>query len=443
MFRLSNYRYKLINFFLFIFNFQISLNYITIPFSTINLMKLNKTLSSSDNFLQLLTNELYINISIGTPKQTIKSLLKMEIENFYISIDSYNKTNSQTHKKISKKKSEDIIYLNNNKYLINFYYNKKKYNYSIIGLQNCYIDNKFNFINSIKINKAIQRYTFSFEFKNNDNNNFYNEGNFILGLDIKNIKNIKIINTKNSDNWNINFDEINSLILSSNNDSFFYNEKNSEVELDINKPYITSVGDYEFFIYEKYFKELIYQETCFMKGISINEENDYHGYWCKSEIFKKLKFPNLYFYNKDLNYTFILDKNDLFVFNEDEKIFYFMLIFNNLKNKNEKWKLGIPFFKKYQFIFDLDKQLIGFINGEINMDNENKNNKENKNKVIEIILGCIFILIIIFIYLAVRRNKIRKYRMNTADNNYINYFDKRKNKENDLKGINKELIELN
>jgi hypothetical protein len=60
------------------------------------------------------------------------------------------------------------------------------------------------------------------------------------------------------------------------------------------------------------------------------------------------------------------------------------MIFNILRgdNNDKNWVFGLPFWKKYQFIFDSDNKLIYFYNknGKFmdEIENKDKNNKLNK-----------------------------------------------------------------
>ena len=74
-----------------------------------------------------------------------------------------------------------------------------------------------------------------------------------------------------------------------------------------------------------------------------------------------------------MNTTFILDKDDLFTYNylnQSDTNIYFLVIFSDKKgkynpynpsqNEIQRWKLGIPFFKKYKLIFNSDSKIISY-----------------------------------------------------------------------------------
>ena len=75
------------------------------------------------------------------------------------------------------------------------------------------------------------------------------------------------------------------------------------------------------------------------------------------------------------------------------------------------WKMGKPFLKKYQFIYDIDRREIGFL---VNHQIKNKFNLDIL--FIFILLGLIFILI--FIIFKYFKNK-RKKRLNEIEENFL------------------------
>ena len=156
---------------------------------------------------------------------------------------------------------------------------------------------------------------------------------------------------------------------------------------------------------------------------------------------------------------FELSYEDLFISISDN--IYFLIIFRKegLYQTNQTWKLGIPFLKKYQIIFNTDTKRIGYyvkdktnINNDNNDNNNlNKNIKENNNKdsldffskiknlislrsFLEIIIIIIFIVIIICFgkKLYNYRNKQKKpFELQDEDYDYFsnNSFDTKKKKD--------------
>ena len=190
-------------------------NFLAIPFETINL---EYDESTNNYFYKIYTNKIYINITLGTPKQTSKLLLKMDKELFYIHKDGFYYNESSTYKNLdinsksliteSENKSEDIFYFefynsyndlsnkNNKKIYKEFPMNFMLMNYIVIwnlknnknpgeiGLQyiNTNLNDSFVFIKALKETKEINNYIFSFIFNNkSDNNVFNNDGYLIIG----------------------------------------------------------------------------------------------------------------------------------------------------------------------------------------------------------------------------------------------------------------------
>ena len=126
------------------------------------------------------------------------------------------------------------------------------------------------------------------------------------------------------------------------------------VELDYNNGGIQA-PERLYNIYEKSFKDFISQKICFNKTFS-DFGNKF--FYCKKDIIKykdKMKetFPVIYLQSNDLNYTFTIDFDDLFLENGD--YIYFLIYFDNIY-----LKLGKPFLKKYQFSFNYDAKNIQF-----------------------------------------------------------------------------------
>ena len=120
-----------------------------------------------------------------------------------------------------------------------------------------------------------------------------------------------------------------------------------------------------------------------------------------------------------------------------------MIIFpNNQTSKDpvEKWHIGLPFLKKYQFILKYDSDTIGFYRAKNFQEEENPFSKgkseKSKNKIIIYFWQSliVIILIVISIFIGKILSKQRKKRANelTDDYDYIeendNDTEKNKNK---------------
>ena len=305
------------------------------------------------------------------------------------------------------------------------------------------------FVKSLHECKEIKNYIFSFIFTNNNPNIFFNEGFFIIGEELTDKENEKdkIKYTKAADingliKWNIFFDEIYSYPNVTNSSDFNINinkeiiNRNHKTQLIIDKPYIIGTDEYESFLLENFFLYLINEKVCFKKSIS--GYKSFYVYYCdnSSELFISQKFPDLYFFSRELGETFILKKNDLFFYdinynNASENFCYFMIWFTKSTYAYEKqyWCLGIPFFKKYRFSFDYEKKLIGFYNHSFHLEPNKQNNSEKDNNKLEVLkIIVIFILLIIiviivgFIIKKFTNKKKRKKKLNElVDEDEENY----------------------
>ena len=82
-----------------------------------------------------------------------------------------------------------------------------------------------------------------------------------------------------------------------------------------------------------------------------------------------------------------------------------------------EWILGYPFLKKYRFVFDPEKKIIGIPNRNFIIKTKNL----NKNQIIIIFLSLIiiFMLLIFIKFCLILKNKInRKIRANELEENY-------------------------
>ena len=475
-------------------------NFLAFPFGTINL-RYNQ---SSDYFSKIFSNDIYINLTLGTPNQKVKALLKMEFDEFLIYNNAYIYSESSTYQNLDKnkqsytyfldeKKSEDMFYFQNYSTYNEFFNNEDKNqnnkdiqtlmnfklvrnkekdfsinwstsdkkspllkNYGIVGLRYPINNYSLFFVNILKQNKVINNYSFSLIFSDyinnikstNTNYNIDNNGYFILGEDLNGdeISNIKYEKKKKRYNmieWEIIFDEIYSYQSPQNQEetnSKYMINKAHQVELVVSKPYIVGTKEYHSFIYDNFFKDLIDKGVCNKTFISINKI--YYGYFCdnSSELFISSLFPYLHFYSKELQEIFNLTKKDLFYCdinynNKNEHFCYFMILFSNINfiMEKTKWSLGIPFFKKFRFMFDYDKKVVGFYrnveyfisrgNGQYVNESGKKNmigNNYNTNIKISFIIILIIVILLLtyFIYKKFFSKIKRKNKLNELDDKY-------------------------
>ena len=410
------------------------LNSLVFPFQKI---------SNSKNYsMNLLYNNIYSNISLGSPLQKIPFYFSFN-SNFFIIKDKIigGFFNEETSKSISKNndlefihnfeetiyygyyktdnflfkntenkniKVDNLIFSLSNKYK-NSNSNKENEtinNFSIIGLRlNNYRGNdkdKNSFIYQLKDKKILESYSFSFEYESKDKGLFY-LGFYINHFDndyqLNNYRYTKVEIDRNNFEWKINFENIN---YSEN----YSEEIFKEAIFNINLGGILGNFKYQDFIYENIFKKYFKEKICFEEIIY----DKYQIIYCNKN-FNIKEFPNIVFYHKNMNYSFVFDYNDLFTENNDK--IYFNVFFN-IKFKSFYWIFGEIFFRKYKIAFDQDKQLIGFY---MNMKNKKK---FNYHKYLYICFICIIIFLILLLYNI--KNKIpRKIKANELEENIIYY----------------------
>ena len=207
--------------------------------------------------------------------------------------------------------------------------------------------------------------------------------------------------------WGLTLDYINI-----NDYSKLFNNKFS-AELDISVGCF--LGNTEF---HDYFKQYLKDNDIFVEPKICEQE--YYIYFFNKDMkgFEKMKNFEIKFYNKEFNYNYTFNYEDLFL--EKRNGYYLLIAFE--KSFKANWKLGYPFFKKYKFIFDIDSKLIGFINPNGYPD-DNKNIQESNFNVKKflLIIGIIFIAIIILIigiFIGKKLYEVRKARANELLDEY-------------------------
>ena len=402
--------YKIFLKFIFIYIYSIKITSIIIPFET------EKTSNNNNYILSNLNNSIFITLQLSEPIQNINFYLKSEVFFTYISksnnfkeskyFSSFGSNYTFNNKNYLKgKKSTDIFYINNISYNFSFIYMTefiKEEN--VIGLKlqdNINYDNEFNFILKLKKKNIINEYIFYIEYFDDFKGNFiigkfpheidkkFHENNFIYN---------KVAKIDNKILWGIYFDTISF-------DNFNFREKNVLIKYEFG--FIKGIKRLYSYLKENYFKNYFEKKFC--------DETIYENYTffiCKKRLFSYKYFPNFYFNIKNLNYSFILDNNDLFKVEND--LIYFLICFN-INDTNDNWIFGKPFLKKNILLFDIDKKIIGFYN------NKSKIEKNNlKLIIINIMLFfIIFLLIFIIFKLISKIYSNRKIRANELEENII------------------------
>ena len=319
-------------------------------------------------------------IYIGEPSQKIIGFLKPEQSTFYLSNSNlscksksfYNYKKSNNFKLIDNQsyKYYNICHFSDSFLIDNITNSKKKTskidNFEIIlfGDLNQSLclafgtklityekDLKSNFLYSLHKNDHINSYYYYYDIntKNND------ELTYIFDVDFSEITNgytfikttSKSLNRTGNLVWGLYFDKIYL-------DNDILDEKQSRSEFNYNLG--TLIGPSSFRdLFIKFLKKNEIMETV------IEYNKKYYIYTFEDSAYDKLKNFTIDFYHKEFDFHFKLNYKDLF-YEKFSKI-YFLIVFD-YKGSNY-WKLGLPFFKKYKFIYNYDSKIIGFYN--INM----------------------------------------------------------------------------
>ena len=362
----------LIKFIFFIFQICFIISIIKIPF------ELEKTEEKEYDFERdTFYNNYSSIIELGNPIQKIKTKISMEESSFYILKDKlYNPSKSNTYKIINEEendiKNEDyssgifsselfiLKDLKDKKIKIenlNFMLATKKIfdkelQSMLIGFKNMdyFKEKKRNLIFQLKNLSIINSYTFTIKYNKNNND----KGEIIIGNNpdeydkdylSSNFRYGKVETDNYQRYWQFTFDKIISENITIDTDVL--------MRFSFDFGVIVSNNYYNNYIKSKFFTDNIKNKTCDFKFLS---NHNFYFYSCNENVYLK-NFPKLTLYNKILNYTFEFDYNDLFIKVNDR--YYFLVVFQ-LQQGFQKWILGKPFMKKYQMVFDQDKDIIGF-----------------------------------------------------------------------------------
>ena len=395
--------------------------------------KLLKDLTSENIIQNLIINNMNIIFKIGTPQQEIPVTIKLQHYPFYI---ISNQTKETQLKLFQEKLSSsfkilkhydcfhiedeifvtdlstdnmqiDKINLDNFTFFLVTELNKVKevYETGNIGLKisfaNYYTYEGISFINLLKQKNLINSYSFSLIFYKDDNGllsigELPHEYNKKYKKDDFNFCNA--INVGSESQWAFKFDEIKYKDYNFKEDKYFW----LYPELGV----IISSSYFRDYLNESYFKDFISKNICFQKIYKNQIEfTEFYYIYCKSSLDTQI-FSKLILYQREMNYTFEIDLKDLFYTLNDMK--YFLILFP--VQHSYDWKLGLPFFKKYNLYFDLDKKIIGIY----------KNIKTfSFNFVIFLVIILIAIIIGmgIFIY-HILKKKTRKIRANELNDDF-------------------------
>ena len=384
-------------------------------------------------------------INIGEPSQKIIGFLKPEQATSYLSNSNisciskslYNYKKSNNFKLIKKQSQNHYnLYYFSDSFLIEKITNSGNITSKIDDLETILIgddlnqplclvfgtklisyatDLEGNFLYTLHKNNYIKTYYFSYDINTTNND----ELAYIFDIDFKDITNdytfikttSKSLNNTGNLVWGLYFDKIYL-------DNDILDEKQSRAEFNYNLG--TLIGPSSFRdLFINFLKKNEIMETV------IEYNKKYYIYTFEDSAYDKLKNFTIDFYHKEFDFHFKLNYKDLF-YEKFSKI-YFLIVFD-YKGINY-WKFGLPFLKKYKFIYNYDSKIIGFFNknNDINGNNNNStldnNNFFKENGLIILIIILIIILLVISliffgILIGKKLYKARKIRTNELPDLY-------------------------
>ena len=389
---------KSYEFFLFFILVFILNSEIIIEFNS-TLSGIPKNLTPLQFLNSLLSNELQINLNIGTPSQNLDFLLDFDSYHTYITKDNnilqnnnkiFHNSSSSTFNIIGKEEyfqnlnffkaisCSDLIYINEKIKDLNYtflYVQDKKLKKSInfqgvIGMGVVSNGEPFHheagLIYQLKNNNITNNYLYTIVFNDNDyNGKIILEKNIYENYSIDNFINDYCIVTYEYDyywGWN----RINS----------YYGSEKLEIENIYLKPelgvIIVNLKIKEI-LKKNFFDEKIKEGKCY---------EDYKSFisifYCDNDVI--ININKFYFQIiKNGPKVFFLDSNDLTVEYNNKK--FFLMVFA-VNFPSDQAYFGYPFFKKFDIIFNQDARHVGFYKFKIKENNysENKDKTENNDK---------------------------------------------------------------
>ena len=359
---------------------------------------------------------------------------------------------------------------------------KQKQNTEIcgsIGLALYYEKNNNKFIEQLKSSNITTNYYWSFNYTSLD------AGYIIFGI-LPHEYNPNQYNIENLVETYTNIEEGDSKWSIDLNEIYFFSTKNKKIsvpstiaegEFEFNLQLIIGSYSYKELIIKYYFKDFYDKNICIEEDYKLDIK--YSIIRCKKEKLEKYLqlFPTLFLYNRGLKNIFELSYEDLLISVGDYT--YFLILFRKegLYQSNQTWKLGIPFLKKHQIIFNTDTKRVGYyVKDKISINNDNNSKKDNLNKkgnnkdsvdflskiknIISLRSFLEIIIIIIFTILLIcfgkklynYKNKQKKpYELQDEDYDYFsnNSLENRKKKDNgdinkikNNNGIKGQIIEM-
>ena len=382
---------------------------------------------NNDFILSNYNIDIYISFQISSEKKNLEKIfLKSDTSEFMVSNCSKNKYDaelSSSSKKLLYSKSYNLKYtskasvfkdklfitnyenkeiteLNDISFLFANNLNTEKYP-GIIGLK--LVENEIKAVKAFPYQLNELQYTnnatWMIKYTNNDEGLFYIGDIFNKdsspGFSLEKYRKTNAVVYGSYLSWDLTFSQIKSDDINLNGPM--------QAFLDFNFGLISCSKEYYNHIKKEFFNQYIKNGKC--NEIFYNKQNSYNQIKFESNFtyivcdksIKIRNFPEIIFSHSALDYIFTLTYEDLFV-DFNDKIYF--LVINETK-KNERWKLGKIFFKKYNIIFDHNYKTIGLYD-----------DKYNKSNTALIVFEWIFAIILVTIALYLGYTLYKRYRLN-------------------------------
>ena len=454
--------------------FLIFLQVITISYCFIKIplkfypCKIFNESNPANTFNNMVMQQFYAKLEIGTPKQTILVPLELEKNDFYISKydsyifnEKYTKYNLKNFQETSStsfytmKDDQDNIYYGTNflqaiKVKDLFFFGDKKTELEFyladtlneiipgeLGLQLDPVDDlnsafetrEKSFLKKLKNNGMINNYVWTILYNNDANNKdadaYLYIGDYLhdIGDISSNLKNIKFnkdsLSSVNSYVYRMTVlpqFEMSKLVLFKGNDP-----NNIVNDIKLGKNYLRVKLDYNLCgvqaseIIRVFLESNVFTPENHCHKSIFKYSTDFTFYYCDknpstiSQI--KTNFPSLKFIHQDFNFNFTITVDDLIV--EKDDYFYFLIFFSNYQKYD--WRLGRPFLNKYNFMMDQDGKKVLFYSEkeEISLPGV-----QSKSLVVILIILIIVFLVLGFVFARrIYKSKFKK-PMNILEDNF-------------------------
>ena len=438
--------------------------------------------NDKDVMKTLINNDIYTYFYVGSNKQKMEINIKSQKSSTFLLSQScpentkakkFNELNSYTYnatfprkpyysyefKEATLSTDDFFIIQNNNKQIEikDFVFmlantmmeNYQEYMGGMIGLklltkkdEELNMPEKSSFINQLKEKNIINTYVFALIYDDEFNGKLY-VGDYFHSFNKSFSENDFFSMKAGSEQFKVKNWEINVEKIISGNEIV---QKKTHLEIHYELGIIAASQSYHNYINSTFFKNYLLNNLCQEK---INIENiarfkKYSYIVCDKKYLDKKKFPNLKFYNSEIDMNFTLTYEELFYEAEDK--IYFLIIFPVYGVTVDYWLMGKPFVKTYKLFLDKGKRIIGLYKNFTEI-KKNDNDKEKRQKEQEIIIkanytGYIAIIIILsliligsiisLLYYFLVVKKARRMRANELDDN-TDYIIQEKNEEENNK----------